>query len=83
MPKTLPVHQVTWLPKLCAVRTILLLSTILPLELWPMSACTAGDPMSENPVKKSGTTFYPNKSRSKKEKSPGDGQLKLPISSTK
>ena len=83
MPKTLPVHQVTWLPKLCAVRTIQFLSTILPLELWLMSACTVGDPTSENLVKKSGITFYPNKSKSKKEKFPGDGQLRLPISSTK
>ena len=66
MPKTLPVHQVTWLLKLCAVRTILLLSTILPLELWLMSACTVGDPTSENLVKKSGIIFYPNKSKSKK-----------------
>ena len=71
MPKTLPVHQVTWLLKLCAVRTILLLSTILPLELWHMSACTVGDPTSENLVKKSGIIFYPNKSKSKKEKYEG------------
>jgi hypothetical protein len=83
MPKTLPVHQVTWLPKLCADRTIQLASTTLLLESWLTSACSVGDPILENLVKKSGIIFYPNKYKLKEVMYLGDGRLRLPISSIK
>ena len=77
MLRTLPVLQVTWLPRSCAAKTTQLLSTTSPWASWLTSACSASAPTLESQGKRSGTTSSRSRCRSRRARCPEGGPSRL------